>query len=467
MVSSTAAAFAAALPERTVGPEHPAFDWMRLLFNGMHDKRPAVICLPRSGTEVETAIKLIADLDIPFAVRGAGHGVSGVASAEAGVVVDLRGMNGVAVDPSRAVARVGGGATWAQFDGSASRVGLATTGGTFDTTGVGGLTLGGGIGHLMGRCGLSCDNVLEFALVAADGRTRVVSPESDKDLDWALRGAGHNFGVVTEFTFALHDVSHVYGGYVAYPALRPAIRLFRDLMSEAPRELVCTLLLERHGPRQEPAAVMSVCYCGRDRGYTGELDRWLQSEPVIDWQIRPRSYLSMQQVLGTLPYGLRHYWSARCTAELPNDACDELVDLFLGARWQGTYNDTILIEPLHGAVREVSEEDSCVPFRSSRFNVTGMAIWEDPSGDEHQIAWARSVADFVEGIGVCGPRYINYLSDEPTDVETLSESGMAAFGRSRYDRLLEVKRRVDPENLFRSQYLSPYELDRRRGVVAT
>ncbi|QMU78167.1 FAD-binding oxidoreductase [Streptacidiphilus sp. PB12-B1b] len=440
-------------PDRVITPGHPAYDRVRLLFNGMHDRRPRLICLPRDTAEVQRVIRAAREHGLPTAIRGGGHNIAGSGSLDDGLVVDLRLLDRVVVDPVRRLARSGGGATWAGFDLAAGTYGLAVTGGTFDDTGVGGLTLGGGIGHLMGRHGLSCDNVESYTLVTADGERTEVGPASDPDLDWALRGAGHNFGVVTGFTFRLHPVDRVYGGFVAYSGadLAEAVRLFRDLMTDAPDDLTCTLLLERYGPAQGPAAVMSVCYSGDDPEYPAVLDKALRRLEPIDWRIEERSYVSMQLCLGRLPFGLRHYWSARCVDGLPGELVDGIVDRFREGLITDPFNDTVLIEPIHGAVRSADPARSAVPFRSARFNVTGMAIWDPghPEADAQQTAWAKSVAAVAEPYGRWGDGYINYVGDSGA---AGPERALRTFGPESYGRLAALKQRVDPDNFFRSNY---------------
>jgi FAD/FMN-containing dehydrogenase len=436
----------AACPERVIDPGHPGYDRLRLLFNGIYDLRPRLICLPKDTEELVRVIRAARSSGIATALRGGGHSIAGAGSVADGLVIDLRLLSGIEVSPGDRTATAGGGATWNQLDLATSLHGLATTGGTFDTTGVGGLTLGGGIGHLMGRYGLTCDNVLSYQLVTADGEQWTVDRDTDPELDWALRGAGHNFAAVTAFRYRLHPVAAVYGGYVAYPRreLAAAVRLFREVMATAPDELVCTLLLERHGPAQSPAAVMSVAYCGRDDDYRARLEKALRSLTVLDWQVEDRTYVSMQTVLGRLPFGLRHYWSARCVAELPDELVDGLVARFLAGRWQDPCNDTVLIEPLHGAVTRVPAEHSAVPFRAARFNVTGMAIWSSPEDDAEQTAWARSVSALAEPYNHWGTGYTNYAAER--------QGGTRVFSPSSYRRLQEIKRRVDPDNFFRSHY---------------
>ncbi|GIF07100.1 FAD-linked oxidase [Actinoplanes siamensis] len=441
-------AVAKACPGRVLTRDHPAYDGVRGLFNGMHDRRPALICLPSSVAELSAAIRAARDLGVPTAIRGGGHNVAGYGSVNDGLVIDLRLLNRVAVDPATGTATVGGGATWSDVDLATSAYGLATTGGTFDTTGVGGLTLGGGIGHLMGKYGLTCDNVLSYRMVTADGEERVVDAAGDPELDWAMRGAGHNFGAVGEFRFRLHPVSTVYGGYVAFPerVLAPAVRLFRDLMLEAPDELTCTLLLERYGPMQQAAAVVSVAYCGTDEEYRRTMEKRLRSLPVLDWRLETRGYVSMQLCLGRLPFGLRHYWSARCVEALPDRLVDRLVAGFLNGRFRAPFNDTVLIEPLHGAVRRAPATPTAVPFRDAAFNITGMAIWEPAEADGEQIAWARSIAAATEPYSRWGEGYINYGPDSG------GARARATFGADAFARLQAVKRRLDPDNFFRSNY---------------
>jgi len=445
----------ATCPGRVVTPEQPYYDGLRLLFNGMHDRRPALICLPRSRGELRRVVRLAAQDGIPTAVRGGGHNVAGSGSVDGGLVIDLRLRGDVRVDPQRRLATVGGGATWAQFDLATSAYGLATTGGTFDTTGVGGLTLGGGIGHLMGRYGLSCDNVESYSLVSADGGHHRVSAGTDPELNWALRGAGHNFGIVDSFTFRLHPVSHVYGGYVAYSGadLVEATRVFRDLMLQAPDDLTCTLLLERYGPTQSPSAVISVAYCGDDTEYRATLEKNLRSLTVVDWQVGWRTYVSMQMCLGRLPFGLRHYWSARTVDDLPDGLAEALAGRFLAGSCVDPFNDTVLIEPVHGAVRRVSPADSAVPFRTARFNVTGMAIWTPAGADDEQIAWARSVSAAAAPYGSGGDGYVNYVSDANyRDASAIADRAARTYGAAAHSRLVALKRRMDPGNFFRSNY---------------
>ena len=439
-------------PERLFGPGDARYDELRQLFNGMHDRRPGLIALPWNRTELSMVIRAAREHGVPTAVRSSGHNVAGSSSLDGGLVIDLRLLDRVTIDPARRVATVQGGATWAAFDAAAARHGLAVTGGTFDTTGVGGLTLGGGIGHLMGRYGLACDNVLSYSLITADGGHRTVDPDSDPDLDWALRGAGHNFGVVDEFTFRLHPVRRVHGGTVAYPAteMATAVRLFRDLAADAPDDLVCILLLERHGPDRQPAAVLSVCYTGDDSEYLEQLHKRLRGPEVLDWQLADRPYLEMQQILGRLPYGLRHYWSAQCTTAMPDELVDALVERFAEARIDGPFNDTIYLEELHGAVRRGGS--SAVPFRAARFNVTGMAIWEPAEADDQQVAWAKSVAAAAAPWAVAGDGYVNYVTDADGRAADQRQRAVRTFGPDGHRRLVAVKRRLDPDNFFRSNY---------------
>ncbi|MFD7908959.1 FAD-binding oxidoreductase [Kitasatospora sp. NPDC057904] len=451
MTSTLRRALETVCPERVIDPRHPRYDATRQLFNGMHDRRPRLIVLPCDREELRRVVQLAREAGLPLAVRGAGHNIAGTAGVDDGVVIDLRLLDRVRIDPHRRTARVQGGATWAQFDAAASRHGLAVTGGTFDTTGVGGLTLGGGIGHLMGRYGLSCDNVLEYSLVTADGDRLAVDADTDPELDWALRGAGHNFGVVDEFVFRLHPVTTVHGGTVAYPAheMTRAVELFRRLGTEGPDGLVCILLLERFGPAQEPAAVLSVCYSGTDPGYPALLDKQLREPEVLDWQVERRPYLSMQQFLGRLPYGLRHYWSARCTDGLPDELIAALVERFHAGRWRGEFNDTVYLEAFGGAVRREPERPSAVGWRTARFNVTGMAIWEAADADPERIAWARSVARAAEPWGTSGDGYVNYLSD-PEGSDTAR--AVRTYGERGHQRLAALKRRLDPDNVFRPAF---------------
>ena len=283
--------------------DHPAYDVARTTFNAMTDRHPAVIACCAGSDDVAAALTWAQNEGLPAAIRGGGHSVAGHSVCDDGLVIDLRLLGAVQVDPDSRRVRAGGGATWRSVDALSAAHRLAMPGGTYDTTGVAGLTLGGGIGHLMGQHGLTLDNLVSAEVVLADGSVVTASETTEPELFWALRGGGGNFGVVTEFEFALHPLPAVWGGIITYPRphMRGAIRLFRDVMASAPDELTLMCYLD-HEKVPEGAAFVTVCFAG-----DAEAVRPLrESLPVLSDGLGLTSYLQIQVMQGDLPFGLRH-----------------------------------------------------------------------------------------------------------------------------------------------------------------
>ncbi|MDX6533718.1 MAG: hypothetical protein QOF68_1462, partial [Gaiellales bacterium] len=365
-----------------------------------------------------------------------------------GMVIDLRLMRQVRVDPSARRAWAGGGATWRDLDTPCAAFGLATPGGTFDTTGVAGLTLGGGIGHLMGKYGLSLDNLVSAEVVLADGTVATASEDADADLLWALRGGGGNFGVVTEFEFALHPVPAAWGGIISYtqPHLSDAVRLVRDLAASAPDELTVMAFLSPSAP--EGAVDVTVCYAGEPADADEAVRPLRQGLPVFHDGLGLTSYLQIQVMVGDEPFGMRHYWKGHFVPSLSDDLIDEVVEHYLSHEVDG--EDVVLIEPMHGAALRVPADATAFSRREACFNISAMAVWEDPSRDQEHIAWARRLADALEPRSITGGGYLNYgAPDEPI------ERVRAAYGDAKFERLRRLKRRYDPENLFRFNHNIP------------
>jgi FAD/FMN-containing dehydrogenase len=421
--------------------ENPDYDGARVTFNALIDRRPLAIARCRSTEDVAIALATADEHELPVAVRGGGHNVAGHAVCDGGLVVDLTGLGNVEVDPDARVARAGGGALWRTFDAAAQAHGLAVPGGTFATTGVGGLTLGGGIGFLIGRLGLTCDSLVAAEVVTVGGDVIVASEDDHADLFWALRGGGGNFGVVTRLDFTLHPMREVVGGFLVYAreAAREALRVFRDVALAASDELsVQCQLAETRDSGQRMFAVI-VCSSSEDPEPEGL--RLLREAPGLQFDdVKRRSYLDLQSELD-LPFGLRHYWKGHFVRELPDAAVDALCDRFEApARTPGG----ILIEAIHGAAARVPADATAVGFREAAFNVSALGIWEDASDDDVGIAWARETAAVVEPHSLQGGGYLNYMqADEPAD------RVRAAFGAERFERLREVKRRYDPGNVLR------------------
>jgi FAD/FMN-containing dehydrogenase len=364
-------------------------------------------------------------------------------------MLDLRLLRGVEVDETSRVAEAGGGATWNDFDPACQRHGLATPGGTFGTTGIAGLTLGGGIGHLNGRYGLTLDNLLQAEVVTADGRVLLTSEDAYPDLFWALRGGGGNFGVVTRFFYRLHELPPLTAGLLVYDYEHASavMRTFRDVVEDTPDELTLFLVLGRNRETGDPVLVVSVCWTGDSEDARGRLDSLRSMPGLVFDDVRPTSYLQLQAVFGETPFGLRHYWKGHFVEALPDELIEFVVEHLADRR---SLRGGVLIEPLQGQARRVPDEATAFANRHAAFNMSGMSIWESPDDDDEQIAWARAFGDGVGPYSSRGGGYLNYMgADEPL------ERVEAAFGAEKFARLRELKRDFDPDNIFRQNQNIP------------
>jgi FAD/FMN-containing dehydrogenase len=420
-----------------ISPDDAAYDAARITFNGMIDRRPALIARPLDVDDVVAAVAYAVDEDLPIAVRGGGHSVAGHCIGDGGVVVDLRLMHDVSVDPDARLATCGGGALWEDLDPPCLRHGLATPGGTFGDTGVAGLTLGGGIGHLIGLHGLTLDNLIEATVVTAAGDVLRASEDQHTELFWALRGGGGNFGVVTHFTFRLHPVGRLRAGQLVYDLADgvEVVRKWRELMAGAPDGLACFAFLAETTVAR--GAIVAVADFG-DHGDEAIADLLSDPEPIAS-TLRPMYYAELQEMFGRQPFGQRNYWSGRFLRELP----DELIQLtadHLGAGVPGS----IMFEPIFGAAARVPAEATSFAGRDARYNATFIGTWEDPADDERRIAAARGFSELLTPWST-GAAYVNYASE--TDGQE--------YGGERMARLREVKRQYDPDNRFRFNHNIP------------
>lgn len=420
-------------------PEDAGYEAARTTFNGMLDRRPEVVTRPLDVDDVVAAVAFAAQSDLPIAVRGGGHGVAGHCVGDGSLVIDLRLMREIAVDPGARTATCDGGALWEDFDPACLRHGLATPGGTFGDTGVAGLTLGGGIGHLIGLHGLTLDNLVAATVVTADGSVVRASDDENGELFWALRGGGGNFGVVVDFTFRVHPVGRLLGGLLTF-RLEEAESVFaswRDLMAAAPDQLVCFALVARSGYTDRVGAVVSVAYFGDvDEGREAIRPLRDAAAPVRDG-VRPMYYAELQEVFGRMPFGLRNYWSGRFLRELPDELIERTVAHFRPQDVRGS----ILVEPLHGAAARVPAEATAFAGRGARYNATFTGAWFDPSDDERYVELARGYSATLAPWAL-GGGYLNYASET-------SRTLQSEFGAHRLERLRAVKRQFDPENRFR------------------
>jgi FAD/FMN-containing dehydrogenase len=407
----------------------------------MLDRRPAAISLVESVEDVQEALAMGLAAHLPIGVRGGGHSVAGHGIVDGGLVIDLRRMRKVDVDPVARIARAQGGATWEDFDTATQAHGLATTGGTFIDTGIGGLALGGGIGFLLGAYGLTCDNIVGAQLVTADGEVREVSESTDPDLLWALRGGGGNFGIVTRFDFAVHPVTTIWGDSAVLALGDGSVyRRLAEVMAEAP-ETFMAISYVADRPAFGLSIRLHVASLGDEASTRVLYDRILEAGHVLESNFRQLTYAEVQQFAGTLPFGLRNYWKSAFVPDLTDAVVRELVELI---EQRPPDNTGFLLEPIHGAARRFGFDHAAFPQREARWHMSALGIWEEPGDDARAIAWVREAHRRVTALGTTGT-YMNYIAtDEPADRAT------SAWPREVLARLRAVKRRVDPENVFRS-----------------
>jgi FAD/FMN-containing dehydrogenase len=424
-----------------VAPAEAEYDAARRCFNALVDRRPAVIARCVGAGDVATAFDFARAHKLQVGVRGGGHNPAGHCVLDNGLVIDLSRMRTVDVDAEAQIARADGGATWLDFDSATQAFGLVTPGGIVGSTGVGGLTLGGGIGHLTAQHGLTCDNLVGAEIVTPDAAVIPVNSAENAELLWGLRGGGGNFGVATRLEFRLHLLARVVGGVLAYggKGVGEALRRFRDVASRSPRDLSCQAVLAVD-ESLAPALFVAPCYTGTDAD--PEELRTLRTAPgLVDDGLRAHTFIDQQRVFDS-PYGEnRHYWKGHFVRELPDELLDDLLCRVVAL---GRPPGGILIESLHGAPKDADGSTGAVGFRRATFNVSAMASWQDAALDEEYIDWARDTATAIGHWSFSGGGYVNYMQeDEPI------ERVRAAFGTEAFERLQALTRRYDPNNVLR------------------
>ena len=423
------------------------YDTARRVWNGMIDRSPAMIVRCASTADVVAAINFAREQGLVLSVRGGGHNVGGFAVCDDGLVVDLSSMCAVTVDPARRIASAQGGALWKDVDAATHVHGLATTGGLISSTGVGGLTLGGGLGWLMRSYGLACDNLVAVEIVTADGTVRRASATENADLFWAVRGGGGNFGVVTTFEYRLHPVSTMYGGMLVYPVARAreVLRLYRDLAAKAPDELTMFAGL-MSAPDGTPIVAVLVGYNGPASAGEAAIKPLRDLGPVAD-QVSTLPYPALNSMLDEgFPHGLHVYWRSDFLKALPDEAIDTLCERFSSVT---SPLSALLIEQFGGAVARVPAADSAFAQRDALFNLAVIARWTDPATAGSHVDWARRSSEAMRPFA-SGGVYVNYLGDEG------EERIRAAYGAEKYAKLVAIKKQYDPTNLFRlNQNIKP------------
>jgi FAD/FMN-containing dehydrogenase len=431
-----------------IQPTDFGYERARKIWNASIDKYPGIIARCAGVADVMAAVNFARENELLVAVRGGGHNVAGRALCDDGIVIDLSGMKGIHVNAQNHTARVQGGATLGDLDRETHVFGLAVPAGIMSKTGVAGLALGGGVGWLVRKYGLTCDNVLSVDIVAADEKPRLASSNENEDLFWALRGGGGNFGVVTSFEFRVHPVSTVLGGLVMYPRDRAVevLRFYRDFTQSAPEELTAYAAL-LHSPDGVPAVAVIVCYCG-DLAEGEQVLKSLRnfSSPILD-AIQPMPFPQMQTLLdGAFPDSNYNYWKSTFLRELSDDAIALLVEQANRATSRLT---GVVIEYYGGAASRVGVSETAFAQRQAQYSLIFLAQWTNPGESQLHIEWARASADSIRPFS-SGAYYLNYLGEEGED--TIK----AAFGPN-YERLLAVKKKYDPENFFSlNQNIKPH-----------
>lgn len=436
---------------RLVRPGDGDYEAVRKVWNGLIDRRPALIAQCADEDDVVHALGFARDRSLVVAVRGGGHNVAGFGTCDNGLVVDLSPMKRITVDADARAARAQCGVTWGEFDEATQARALATTGGLVSTTGIAGFTLGGGIGWLMRKYGLTLDNLLAVDLVTADGRRVTASGQEHPDLFWGVRGGGGNFGVVTSFTYRLHPVGpQVYGGAMFYPVATAGrlLRFYRDWVRTVPDELTTLVVFLTAPPAPFiPASLhgtsmvaIALCYCGPTEQGEAVLKPLRDvAAPAADL-VGPIPYTSLQKMFDdTAPKGMLTYWKTAYLRALDDGAIDTVIDQ--ASRMRSPMS-AVHIHHVEGAVNRVSAEATAFGHRDAPFILNIVGMWANAEENGQNVAWTREFARVVEPFS-SGAAYVNFLGDE-------GEARVkAAYGDAKYARLAALKKTYDPKNLFR------------------
>jgi FAD/FMN-containing dehydrogenase len=425
-----------------LAPQQPGYDEARAVHNGLVDKRPAVIVRCRTARDVVAALEFARRAGVEVSVRGGAHNVAGRAVTDGGVMISLADMKDVVVDPARATASAQGGVTWGELNDAAGAHGLAVTGGVVSTTGIAGYTLGGGLGWLMAKQGLAADNLIGVELVTAAGEVLDVDARSHPDLFWALRGGGGNFGVATSFTYRLHRVDTVTGGLIAHPieAAPELLRFYREAVAEASDDLSVFAGLV-HAPDGSGAklAALVVFHAGEPEAAERDLAPFKDFGSPLMVEVGPLPYPAMNTLLDAgFPEGALNYWLSSFTQGLPDALIDTAVERFATVPSPMT---SILFEHFHGAVTRIGATDTAVPHREPGWNLLVPSLWTDPAQTDANIRWTRETFAALRP-HFATRRWLNYLGDDQG-----FDAIRAAYGPN-YERLCDVKRRYDPDNVF-------------------
>jgi FAD/FMN-containing dehydrogenase len=433
-------------------PTDAGYDAARAVWNGMIDRRPAVVVRPLDATDVIAALRFAREEDLIVAVRSGGHSMAGLSTCDDGVLIDLARMRGVTVDPDRRIAHCNGGALLGELDDAAQAVGLACNVGTVSHTGIAGLTLGGGMGRLQRKLGLSIDCLRAVELVTADGRIARASADENADLFWGMRGAGANFGIVTTFEFDLDVIGPTIGrGILVYPAerARDVAAVYRGYMPTAPDDVTAALSFGRASSEDttlaaiagQPVVTLSITYAGPAAAVEHDIAPFAALGPPVSGAMNEQTYLESQHAFDDAnDWGHRVYTKSGMIGSLPDDLVDAFIDHVAGSP---PGEDVFSIWSFGGAVGRVPEDATAFQGRSAPFWIGTETMWDDPADDEAHREWARTGIALIEPYRVSGG-YVNDVSERGDDALVRS-----VYGDAKYERLVALKRAWDPDNVFR------------------
>jgi FAD/FMN-containing dehydrogenase len=455
MSQSPADALRAAVRGEVIAPGDAAYEEARRVHNGMIDKRPAAIVRVTGPRDVAAAISIARDEGLDLSIRGGGHSAPGFGTNDGGIVIDLNPLQDVTVDTETMTARAGGGNTWKTFNEATHAHGVATTGGIIGSTGIAGLTLGGGIGYLSRKCGLTCDNLVSAEVVTADGETIVASEREHDDLFWALRGGSGNFGVVTTFEYRMHPVAEIYGGPIVYPldAAEKVLRFYREYIEESPEELGGFAGFHMAPPLPflpedwhfKNICLAVVCWAGPVDDGEKMVQPFLDVAEPVGAHVGAMPYPALNTAFDDLvPKGLQHYWKSSFARELSDGAIAAHVEH--GAKVP-SIQTAVHLYPLNGAPQRVGIGETAFAYRDVGFSPVIAGMWENPADNDANIAWVRGYHEALRPYSVEGG-YVNFMDG---DDQSRAE---ANFGPN-YERLARVKATYDPDNVFHVNHNIP------------
>jgi len=433
---------------QTIVPGDAAYEEARKVYNGMIDRRPAVIVRCTDAADVMATVQFARDGGKDLSIRGGSHSVPGFGTNDGGVVIDLAPMKGVRVDPHTRTVRAEGGCTWGGFNHATYAFGMATTGGIIASTGIAGLTLGGGIGYLTRAFGLSCDNLISADVVTADGRFLVASKRQNEDLFWALQGGGGNFGVVTSFEYQLHPVKDIVAGLFFFPLdrSRDVLEFYREYIQKAPEELGMFPAFQIAPPLPFiPAAdhgktfcILVCCWAGRPEDAEKIFAPIRKVGPIAAEMVSPMPYPTLNALFDPLlPAGLQHYWKAAFATDLTDGAIK--AHLEFGPKVP-VVNSTMHIYPINGAASRVASDATAFAYRDAKFATVIAGMWPDPADNEKNTKWVKDYYKALQPHSSSGG-YVNFMAGD--DQERIRDNY-----KGNYDRLVTIKKKYDPGNLF-------------------